>query len=338
MQLADNIVRLSRVTSLSLFVLVLAVIPAHAETTAPEPTPPKKPADPPAGTVEVHLTDGGVLKVTLRDERLEVQTRYGKLFIPVGEVQRLDVGFRLPADVARRIDAAIADLGRTDYKVRESASATLLELQEKAYPALLKAEKDADAEVARRARDLLEQIREAVPAERLEFLPYDVIWTEESKIAGHITASALKVHTTQFGDQLLRLTDVRTLTGLAAVETEARDALPDPGTLTALQNQVGKTYAFVVTGALAAAPPPGFVPQAWGRGLWGNGVYTVDSALALAAVHAGLLRPGQTGVVRVLLIGPQAGFQGATRNGVTSQPYGAYNGFKFVRGRAWANP
>jgi hypothetical protein len=31
--------------------------------------------------------------------------------------------------------------------------------------------------------------------------------------------------------------------------------------------------------------------------VWGDGIYTDDSAIAAAAVHAGLLQPGQTGVV-----------------------------------------
>jgi hypothetical protein len=67
-------------------------------------------------------------------------------------------------------------------------------------------------------------------------------------------------------------------------------------------------------------------------GLWGTDVYTLDSNLALAAVHAGALKPGQAGTVKVKILGPQPAFQGSVRNGITSSPYGPYNGgFKVIR-------
>jgi hypothetical protein len=56
----------------------------------------------------------------------------------------------------------------------------------------------------------------------------------------------------------------------------------------------------------------------------GSGVYTTDSTLALAAVHAGVLKVGEAGVVKVTVLGPGTSFAGVTRNGVTSQPFGFY--------------
>jgi len=51
-------------------------------------------------------------------------------------------------------------------------------------------------------------------------------------------------------------------------------------------------------------------------------------------MHAGIVKPGQSGIVRVKILGQQAGFGSSTRHGVTSQPYGPFNGaFQFVRGR-----
>ncbi len=54
----------------------------------------------------------------------------------------------------------------------------------------------------------------------------------------------------------------------------------DPGNLTAYRDRVGQTFYFDVTGATAGT-------------VWGNVIYTDDSALAAAAVHAGVLAPGQ---------------------------------------------
>ncbi len=295
-------------------------------------------------TVEVQFIDDSTMKLTLRDERIELGTPYGKLLIPVRDIECIEFAFRIPDDVARRIDAAIADLGKADYHRREAASAELLELRERAYPALLKAEKSTDAEVVRRVRELLERVRTEVPAERLEFRPHDVVYTEQSKNTGRIAPETLKVQTFQFGEQSLKLADVRELRSPSAVEPEPANALPDPGTLSILAGQVGSIHVFRLTGAAAGGQPgiirampggpPGMVIWGGGGAVWGTDTYTLDSALALAAVHAGLLKPGQTGVVRVKILGPQLAFQGSTRNNVTSQGYGPYNGaFQFIRGR-----
>jgi hypothetical protein len=99
----------------------------------------------------------------------------------------------------------------------------------------------------------------------------------------------------------------------AAVATVAPGGiLPDPGNLTAYQGQVGLTQDFQVTGGAGNGP------------LWGTDVYTTDSSLALAAVHAGALRSGEAGVVRVQIVAPLPSYQGSTRNGVTSNPWNAY--------------
>ena len=84
-----------------------------------------------------------------------------------------------------------------------------------------------------------------------------------------------------------------------------------PPNMLNLCDQVGATYYFRVTG------------QASGS-VWGTDVYTGDSALAAAAVHAGLVKTGETAVVRVIVEQPRSKYQGSVRNGVTSQEYGQY--------------
>jgi LCCL domain len=108
----------------------------------------------------------------------------------------------------------------------------------------------------------------------------------------------------------------------AFVDTPALD-LPsevtaDPGTLRGYRGQVGQTLSFVVTGAVR------------GR-LYGDGVYTDDSDLAFAAVHAGLLRPGEQGTVAVVIMPGQKRYAGAQRNNVSSREYGETPGsFRFA--------
>jgi hypothetical protein len=275
--------------------------------------PRKAPGAPPAGAVEVHFTDGSVLKLLLRDPRIEVTTPYGKLLIPVADVQQVEFATRLPEDVARRIDAAVADLGSSDYPRRQAAETDLLKLREKAYPALLRAEKSKDREVLQRVKRLLEKVRAEVPEEGLVVRDYDVIHTPHSKIAGHIATPSLKAQTAQFGEVQLKLSDMRDLRSLALpAEGDAVASIPDPGNMLALQNQIGKVFHIRTVGAMGP--------------LWGTDVYTTDSAVAAAAVHAGVLRIGQAGVVKVKVIAPPPVFTGASRNGVTSGAFGAFPG------------
>ena len=89
--------------------------------------------------------------------------------------------------------------------------------------------------------------------------------------------------------------------------------LPDPGNLTPYRGQDGQTFSFQVTGAASGA-------------IWGTEVYTDDSALGRAAVHAGLLQVGQTGVVTVTVLPGQTAYSGTSANGVESRSYGRWNG------------
>src|SRR5262249_12899918 len=258
--------------------------------------------------VEVRFTDNSTLKLTLREEKIEVVTRYGRLLIPVADIRRIEFASRVSDDVTKRAEMAIANLGSQQFKTREAASAELRALREKAYPALLHASKSGNPESVRRVEELLSWLRENVSSDQLEVRQQDVVHTEDLKLTGRISAGVLKVHTYQFGELPLKLADLRSLRSMSAAaepEPEARNVLADPGNLMSLQAQVGKTFFIRVTGAVNGS-------------VWGTDVYTADSSLAAAAVHAGAVQPGQTGVVKVTMVPPQPAFAGSTRNGVTS--------------------
>jgi beta-lactamase regulating signal transducer with metallopeptidase domain len=80
-----------------------------------------------------------------------------------------------------------------------------------------------------------------------------------------------------------------------------------------MRNQIGATIDLTVTGSNSAP-------------IWGDGIYTDDSAVAVAAVHAGLLKVGEIGVVRATIMPPQDRYPGTTRNGVQSQSFGRFEG------------
>jgi len=78
-----------------------------------------------------------------------------------------------------------------------------------------------------------------------------------------------------------------------------------PGELRSVESQVGQSFLSQVAGDTMGP-------------LWGTDVYTSDSNLGTACVHAGLLGPGEEGAVRVTIVRPPRTFKGSQRHGVTS--------------------
>jgi hypothetical protein len=58
--------------------------------------------------------------------------------------------------------------------------------------------------------------------------------------------------------------------------------------------------------------------------VWGTDVYTIDSAPAAVAVHAGILRIGQSGIMKVRILPGRTSYEGSSRNGVNTMSYAAY--------------
>ena len=89
--------------------------------------------------------------------------------------------------------------------------------------------------------------------------------------------------------------------------------------LEAYRGRLGETLYFEVTGSLQGH-------------VWGTDTYTDDSALAAAVVHAGVLAPGQRGVVGVIMLSGADAFPGSTRHGITSHDYGAWgSSYRIIR-------
>ena len=97
-----------------------------------------------------------------------------------------------------------------------------------------------------------------------------------------------------------------------------RDVLPNPGNLTGYRGRNGQVLHFSVTGTA-------------GGSVWGTGVYTDDSQISAAAVHAGVLAVNETGVVSVVIRPGENSYAGSQRNGVSSMNFGNWSGsYSFV--------
>jgi hypothetical protein len=84
-----------------------------------------------------------------------------------------------------------------------------------------------------------------------------------------------------------------------------------PTNMHGLCETVGATYYFRVTGVTEGQ-------------LWGTDIYSGDSTIGAAAVHAGLLKPGESDFLRITVVTPPEKYPGTLRNGVTSTEYGRY--------------
>jgi hypothetical protein len=92
--------------------------------------------------------------------------------------------------------------------------------------------------------------------------------------------------------------------------------LPDPGVLTTYRSEVGRVLYFDITGSTH-------------RTIYGTDIYTHDSYLSTAAVHAGVLKEHETGIVKVTILPSHSDFKGTGRNGVSSGSWsGSYDCYK----------
>lgn len=87
-----------------------------------------------------------------------------------------------------------------------------------------------------------------------------------------------------------------------------------------LRGRIGERFVYL-------CPPGGRLSTP----VWGTGLYTDDSSVCTAAVHAGVITPGQGGKVTIEIRPGARSYYGSRRNGVSSRSYGAFVGsFVFV--------
>jgi hypothetical protein len=158
---------------------------------------------------EVRFADGSVVRMNVRQETIEVMTKYGKLTIPTDDIRRIDMGLHIPEGLELKIEKSIRNLGSDAFKQREDASKDLLQVGHWAYPALQKAAASPELEVAKRAQSLMMRISEKTPPEVLKIRADDVVQTRDFPVVGRIASPTIKAHSPLFGEQLLKLCDLR---------------------------------------------------------------------------------------------------------------------------------
>lgn len=123
-----------------------------------------------------------------------------------------------------------------------------------------------------------------------------------------------------FGSQLASKAEVRRFAGFRADDPQVQ------ATWATQANQLGGRSGQRFT---LVCPGEGTLS---GR-LWGTDLYTDDSSICTAAVHAGLINTARGGTVTIELRPGAGAYNASSRYGVNSQGYGAWSGsFVFVGG------
>jgi len=188
---------------------------------ADDPPAKKKPADPPE-LAEVRVADGSAVRMALTQSAVEITTRYGKLEVPVGDIRKIEFGFRYPDGVLPRIEASARQLASPDAKDRDAAVQGLLEYRELSYPTLKRLAGGTDPDLAKRAAEVIRKLEEKVGADKLKVRDLDTIQATEFTVAGRIESPTFKGRTTYFGEVAVQVSEVRTIRFLGGTggETE----------------------------------------------------------------------------------------------------------------------
>jgi hypothetical protein len=90
---------------------------------------------------------------------------------------------------------------------------------------------------------------------------------------------------------------------------------------TSFRGRIGERFAFICAPGMSLS-----------KSVWGTGLYSDDSPVCTAAVHAGVIPAGQGGRVTIEIQPGAGSYEGSRQNGVSSRRYGRWKGsYVFVR-------
>ncbi len=194
----------------------------------------------------------------------------------------------LPAEAKQVLDAA----DRAIADVRSRTDRAIAALREEA---------DRRAEEIKRAAEVEVEAVQAAAAKELSPLLRDLFHQLKAMQAEFMKDGKL--------DEALAVRN-----RLRGLRSDLFGVKPDPGNLTEYSSaDFNKALIFEVVGSADG-------------NIWGTDLYTGDSRLAVAAVHAGAVRVGERALVRVTLSGgSERVFEGSERYGIRSLDYGNYS-------------
>ena len=189
-------------TRRTVLMIALLVAPAWADD---------KPVVPSEPEYDCRFDDGSVVRMTVGASSVVVQSKFGKMTVPLSEVKKIEMGFRYPDGMEAKVRQAVDDLGSRDFRTREAAQKTLIGCGEYAVPLVKAGTQSGTPEVAERCVAILKSITATLPEDKSEPAMEDVITTDDMVIRGKITSDSFAARTRYFGETRVKLVDVREL-------------------------------------------------------------------------------------------------------------------------------
>ena len=165
---------------------------------------------PAAIPVDAHFADGSIVRLSLNQEPIAIQTKYGLLSVPIVEIRKIEFGLHIPPAAEARIKKSIRGLDSAIHKEREVSLTELIGMGHFAFSAVQLAADSNNAEVAARAAIARQKIRDEVAPELLALPAFDVIHAEYP-IYGTITMQGIPVVSAYFGEKTVQISDLRSI-------------------------------------------------------------------------------------------------------------------------------
>ena len=273
---------------------------------------------------QVTLADKSELRnCTIKTEFVVVKTKYGELKVPVHDINTIVFAHRDHPQMCDECVETIKQLNHPSFTVREQAQKRLLQLAPYTYRTIVRyKEKCSDLETVQRVNQVLKNTHLPNLEEQ------DTVTTNNDKFKGSVVTEYITVHTQTLGQIELHISLIKCI---AKSKSESEGVVLAPHNLTQYHGQLGRRLTFNVVGPDEVPP----LSEHGHHGVWGTGTYTLDSNFALAAIHAGVVKPREVKTVTVEIVKHEHPFTSTVRNGVcsgayTPPPQQPYYGFVFV--------
>jgi hypothetical protein len=206
-------------------ILVIVMLLLLLNISKAQETKKTEPIKPASNEVEVHFLNSSTVRMHVLSEKLEIETLYGKLQVPLKDVRSIEFGSHFPDGVEAQIAQALKNLSNSDYREREKAGKALVELGPFSYAAVVHASHAKEVEIAKRAKDIALKLQANHPKKDLKIAAEDKVVTPSFTIVGRILTPSIKAKTEYFGEVELSLAKMRTLRTVGSVGPAVEVAL-----------------------------------------------------------------------------------------------------------------
>jgi hypothetical protein len=309
----------TRVRVVGVLMACVGVVIAQVPQLPTPVDPPAKPVEkekPPEMGWEVRTPDGKQQKVTPLDSELTVETKFGTAKVPMREVKKVEFGMRPSDEQKKKLADALADVIGGTGRVRERGKETLIDSGLTAYPAVQRAMKTAPKEALPHLGVVAEKLKRLIGPDDDDPTDADVVLTTDgSRLCGKLVPEGVRVKVGEADAKAVTWADARVLS-FGEIEDKEKVEVVNVGPFGIhglMTTHFDKVVGVEVTGLAQGS-------------VWGSNPYTTDSTLGAAAVHAGVLKVGETAVVKIRVKADLGGYVGSTKNGVTTNNWGPYQG------------